>query len=206
MSVNKCPRLTRPENGLPQPEAEGSLFISEILFKSRSQAEENMGIKPEFAFDVCWEVYRGAREILEAKRGSVAAFDWQQDSKYLWRPDLRPNLKDWVADFTLAGQATLDEPERASRMVLFRWYYLGLAEYNRDRHFLGVSEYTRANWQRAAALTIAPHHSAKRRISLRSAGLATPRHHAPHSNASASPTRNTFPASILATRVFVDSR
>jgi hypothetical protein len=41
-----------------------------------------MGIKPEFAFDVCWEVYRGAREILEAKRGG-AAIDWQQDSKYL---------------------------------------------------------------------------------------------------------------------------
>jgi hypothetical protein len=32
---------------------------------------------------VCWEVYRGAREILEAKRGGGAAIDWQQDSKYL---------------------------------------------------------------------------------------------------------------------------
>jgi hypothetical protein len=106
-----------------------------------------MGIKPEFAFDVCWEVYRGAREILEAKRGGVAAVDWQQDSKYLWRPDLRPKLKDWVADFALAGQAALDEPERASRMVMFRLYYLGLAEYNRARHFLGVTEYAWANWQ-----------------------------------------------------------
>jgi hypothetical protein len=106
-----------------------------------------MGIKPEFAFDVCWEVYRGAREIIEAKRGSVSAVDWQQDSKYLWRPDLRPKLKDWVADFALAGKAALDEPERASRMVMFRLYYLGLAEYNRARYFLGLTEYTWANWQ-----------------------------------------------------------
>ena len=26
-----------------------------------------MSVKAEFAFDVCWEVYRGAREALEAK-------------------------------------------------------------------------------------------------------------------------------------------
>jgi len=27
-----------------------------------------MSVKPELAFDVCWEVYRGAREVLETKR------------------------------------------------------------------------------------------------------------------------------------------
>ena len=47
-----------------------------------------MSVKAELAFDVCWEVYRGARDVLETKRG-VAALDWTQDSKYLWRPDLR---------------------------------------------------------------------------------------------------------------------
>ncbi|HXX16112.1 MAG TPA: hypothetical protein VEJ47_14520 [Candidatus Eremiobacteraceae bacterium] len=104
-----------------------------------------MSVKPELAFDVCWEVYRGAREVLEAKRG-VAALDWQQDSKYLWRPDLRPKLKDWVADFALAGQAALQDPERASRMVMFRLYYLGLARYDRARHFLGLSEHSWVNW------------------------------------------------------------
>jgi hypothetical protein len=31
-----------------------------------------MSVKPELAFDVCWEVYRGAREVLEAKRGMSA--------------------------------------------------------------------------------------------------------------------------------------
>ena len=104
-----------------------------------------MSVKAELAFDVCWEVYRGAREVLETKRG-VAALDWQQDAKYLWRPDLRPKLKDWVADFALAGQAALREPERSSRMVMFRLYYLGLAEYERARHFLGLSERSWVSW------------------------------------------------------------
>ena len=45
-------------------------------------AEETMSCKEEMAFDVRWEVYRGAREVLEQKRGA-AALDWQQDSKYL---------------------------------------------------------------------------------------------------------------------------
>ncbi len=34
-----------------------------------------MGVKPELAFDVCWEVYRGAREVLETKRG-ISALNW----------------------------------------------------------------------------------------------------------------------------------
>jgi hypothetical protein len=50
-----------------------------------------MGMKPELAFDVCWEVYRGAREVMETKRGGVGAMDWQQDGKYLWRPDCAPS-------------------------------------------------------------------------------------------------------------------
>lgn len=104
-----------------------------------------MGVKAEMAFDVCWEVYRGAREVLETKRG-VAALDWQQDARYLWRPDLRPKLKDWVADFALAGQAALEGSERASRMVMFRLYYLGLVEHERARHFLGLSERSWVNW------------------------------------------------------------
>jgi hypothetical protein len=104
-----------------------------------------MTTKAELAFDVCWEVYRGAREVLETKRG-VGAIDWHQDSKYLWRPDLRPRLKDWVADFALAGQAALESPHLASRMVMFRLYYLGLAEYDKARHFLGLSEHGWVNW------------------------------------------------------------
>jgi len=50
-----------------------------------------MGVKPELAFDVCWEVYRGARGVLESKRG-VSALNWKDTGKYLWRPDFRPRL------------------------------------------------------------------------------------------------------------------
>jgi hypothetical protein len=104
-----------------------------------------MSVKPELAFDVCWEVYRGAREVLETKRG-VSALNWQQGSKYLWRPDIRPRLNEYVADFALAVQKTLEGPEWASRMVLFRLYYLGLAPYEDARHHLGISERAWVNW------------------------------------------------------------
>ncbi len=102
-------------------------------------------VKPELAFDVCWEVYRGAREVLETKRG-VSALNWQESKKYLWRPDIRPRLNEWVADFALAGQAALDEPQSASRLVMFRMYYLSLAPYETARHFLGLSEHSWVNW------------------------------------------------------------
>ena len=51
-----------------------------------------------------------------------------------------------MADFALAGQAGLQGSERASRMVMFRLYYLGLVEYERARHFLGLSERSWVNW------------------------------------------------------------
>jgi len=104
-----------------------------------------MGVKPELAFDVCWDVYRSAREVLEAKRG-LSALNAKDMTKFLWRPDIRPRLTEWVADFTLAGQAALDGPDRASRMVLFRLYYLGLAPYENTRHYLGLSEHSWVNW------------------------------------------------------------
>jgi len=102
-------------------------------------------VKPELAFDVCWEVYRSAREVLESKRG-VSARSLKDTEKFLWRPDIRPRISEWVADFALAGQAALDTPQWASRMVLFRLYYLGLAPYERTRHFLGLSEHSWVTW------------------------------------------------------------
>src|ERR1700687_3029457 len=98
-----------------------------------------MSVKPELAFDVCWEVYRGAREVLKTKRG-ISALNWKDTGKLLWRADFRPRLDEWGADFALAGQAALDRPDWASRMVMFRLYYLGLAPYENARHFLGLSE------------------------------------------------------------------
>jgi hypothetical protein len=104
-----------------------------------------MRAKPELAFDVCWEVYRGAREVLETKRG-VSAIDLGDTTKFLWRPDIRPHLNEYVADFALAGEAALDGLEWASRLVLFRVFYLGLAPYERARPFLGLSEMGWTNW------------------------------------------------------------
>jgi hypothetical protein len=104
-----------------------------------------MGVKPEMAFDVCWEVYRSAKEVLEAKRG-MSALKPEEATKYLWCPDVRPRINQWAVDFALAGKAALDGPDRASRMVLFRLYYLGLAPYEKARYFLGLSENTWVQW------------------------------------------------------------
>jgi hypothetical protein len=62
-----------------------------------------MSVKPELAFDVCWEVYRGAREVLETKRG-ISALNWKDTGKFLWRPDFRARLNEWVADFRASWQ------------------------------------------------------------------------------------------------------
>ena len=50
-----------------------------------------------------------------------------------------------MADFALAGQVALDEPQSASRLVMFRTYYLGLAPYETTRHSLGLSEHSSVN-------------------------------------------------------------
>jgi hypothetical protein len=73
--------------------------------------------------------------VLETKRG-ISALNWKDTGKFLWRPDFRPRLNEWVADFALAGKSALEGPDWASRMVLFRLYYLGLAPYETARHFL----------------------------------------------------------------------
>jgi hypothetical protein len=104
-----------------------------------------MGVKPELAFDICWEVYRSAREVLDTKRG-ISAVKCTDVTRFLWRPDVHPRLGEWVADFTLAGQKGLEGPHMASRMVLFRLFYLGMAPYDRARRFLGLSEMGWVNW------------------------------------------------------------
>lgn len=104
-----------------------------------------MSTKAEMAFDVCWEIYCGAREVLETRRG-LGCLRWEESAKYLWRPDLRPKLKDWVADFALAGEAALEGKEWASRMVMFRVYYLGRVPMERARQWIGLSPGGWNNW------------------------------------------------------------
>jgi hypothetical protein len=54
-------------------------------------------------------------------------------------------MVDFVADFALAGEAALDR-RQASRMILFRMFYLGGADYERARRELGITPDTWADW------------------------------------------------------------
>ena len=140
-----------------------------------------------FAFDVCHDVYRAAREAIDTK---VPTLNMESSGKYTWHPDRMPRLAEYVADFARAGERALGElgqtllrvradasrPEsnasvrrvplhvcapgekgqarvpvllervRASRMAMFRVYYLGGAEYKAARRHLGISELTWADW------------------------------------------------------------
>jgi hypothetical protein len=128
-------------------------------------------MKASTAFDVCHEVYAAAREIVNTR---MPTLQLDRASKFLWRPDLRPRLVEYVADFALAGARALGDDQagggraardkisrelrarwrprpgsrelRASRLVLFRLYYLGGAEYRAARHLLGLSETTWSFW------------------------------------------------------------
>src|SRR2546429_7716363 len=96
-----------------------------------------MSVKPELAFDVCWEVYRGAREVLETKRG-ISALNWKDTGKFLWRPDYRARLNEWVADFALAGKTGLQGAGWASPQGAFWLHYPGLAPDGNARAFFGL--------------------------------------------------------------------
>jgi hypothetical protein len=74
-------------------------------------------MKTEFAFDICWEIYKGAREVLETKRGLYAFELSSSNEKYLWRPDLRPRLSEYVADFALVAVGGPGTPHRRQRIA-----------------------------------------------------------------------------------------
>src|SRR6266849_2641222 len=139
-----------------------------------------------FAFDICHEVYRAAREVLDNK---IATLNMESSGKYVWHPDRLPQLAEYVADFARAGERGLEgrgirtaallrvspshtalrtspwhaplraspsqnplrtgpshTPLRASRMAMFRVFYLGGAEYHAARRYMGISELTWADW------------------------------------------------------------
>lgn len=115
------------------------------------------------AFLICHEIYQAARELVNAR---VPTTQLTSTSKFLWRPDLRPRLVEYVADFARAGERALKaetdcrtpkargnhaafgakKVPRASRLILFRLYYLGGAEYEAARHVMGLSERTWSDW------------------------------------------------------------
>jgi len=122
-----------------------------------------------FAFDVCHDVYLAAREAIDAK---IPTLNAEASGKYLWRPDRTPRLAEYVCDFARAGERALgsDSFERknkgrqaeacptlfraspsqntfkASRMAMFRVYYLGGADYQAARRHLGICELTWGDW------------------------------------------------------------
>jgi len=121
-----------------------------------------------FAFDVCHDVYLAAREAIDSK---IPTLNAEASGKYLWRPDRMPRLAEYVCDFARAGERALgsDSVEwksksrqaeacptfragpsrnsfRASRMAMFRVYYLGGADYHAARRHLGISELTWGDW------------------------------------------------------------
>ena len=122
-----------------------------------------------FAFDVCHDVYSAAREAIDSK---IPTLNAEAAGKYLWRPDRLPRLAEYVCDFARAGERALaggtgfqpvgviapaaTSPQqaeacptgtfRASRLALFRVYYLGGADFQAARRHLGISEFTWADW------------------------------------------------------------
>jgi hypothetical protein len=123
-----------------------------------------------FAFDVCHDVYRAAREAIDSK---IPTLNAEAAGKYQWRPDRLPRLAEYVCDFAMAGERALGEEAgcaggerreaeagpglrpglrlslrggRASRMAMFRVYYLGGADYHAARRQMGISELTWADW------------------------------------------------------------
>ena len=105
--------------------------------------------KAGLAFDVCLEVYRAARDLLAQK---ITIVHPESSSQYVWRPDRRPRLNEFIADFALAGERALAhrvrrrDPGSASRLILFRMFYLGNGDYERVRQTIGISPDTWADW------------------------------------------------------------
>src|SRR5215472_13514673 len=57
-----------------------------------------------FAFDVCHDVYRAARDVIDAK---IPTLNAENSGKYQWRPDRLPRLAEYVCDFARAGEKAL---------------------------------------------------------------------------------------------------
>ena len=57
-----------------------------------------------FAFDVCHDVYRSAREVIDTK---IPTLNMESSGKYTWHPDRLPRLAEYVADFARAGERAL---------------------------------------------------------------------------------------------------
>ena len=99
-------------------------------------------MRPADAFEICHEVYVNARQLLDHQVGTLHL---EVSNKYLWRPDNRPKLAEFVADFVLCGQRALAAPRLKERLRMFRLHYCTGVPYHAARARLGISELTWSN-------------------------------------------------------------
>jgi len=136
------------ESGSANRDPEGKSSAQGALANSSSAKIFGAG-KVGLAFDVCLEVYRAAKDLLAQK---ITILHHETSSQYLWRPDRRPRLAEFIADFAIAGERALmhrvrkRDPGSASRLILFRMFYLGNGDYERVRQTIGISPDTWADW------------------------------------------------------------
>jgi hypothetical protein len=71
-----------------------------------------------FAFDVCHDVYRAAREAIDEK---IPTLNMEAAGKYSWRPDRMPRLAEFVCDFARAGERALGETPGTGGDAGVRW-------------------------------------------------------------------------------------
>jgi hypothetical protein len=100
--------------------------------------------RPENAFEVCWTWYRACVE--QSQGGSLGAIDPTVPvfADHHWRPESKPLISDYIADFRKAGEFALKG--MASRKVLFDLYIASHAPWERACHFIGIGEFTAARW------------------------------------------------------------
>lgn len=96
------------------------------------------------AFEVCWEVYRACVE--QSAGGRIGAVDPSVFKEHKWRPETKPRMEDFVADFVRAGEFALKGKGLASRKVLFDVYVAGNGPWERVIWHLQIGEFTAARW------------------------------------------------------------
>ena len=99
----------------------------------------------QLAFDDCHEKYRACYEICFHAR-HLCAVDAAAFRGNSWKPDRKPRMEDFIADFARAGQEALEREGQHSQVVLFKLYYVSLAPYERVRLFLGLGEMGWVRW------------------------------------------------------------
>jgi len=103
-------------------------------------------ITPEYAFDTCWDLYQrivGEQEGITVMDAALATGGVQSVG---WRPVNVAEAKDYAVDFAIAGRAALDNGAAASRVLLWRLYYLRCVPYENARAFLGLSDRAWEQW------------------------------------------------------------